>query len=102
MSVVKSIWPVRLYKKPVIAHSSSALLTGTEEHSSLDRRDAYVDTFTPHVMGGVDKLHAEGWTGKGVNIAIVDTGVDYNHPALGKGFGPGYKISYGYDLVGGE
>ncbi len=24
----------------------------------------------------------------------------YRHPALGGGFGPGYKIQFGYDLVG--
>lgn len=27
-------------------------------------------------------------------------GVDYYHPALGGGFGPGYKVRYGRDLVG--
>lgn len=27
------------------------------------------------------------------------TGVDYNHPALGGGFGDGYKIRLGYNLV---
>jgi subtilisin family serine protease len=34
-------------------------------------------------MGGVDKLHAAGIKGKGIKIGVVDTGVDYNHPALG-------------------
>jgi hypothetical protein len=27
-------------------------------------------------------------------------GVDYTHPSLGGGFGPGYKIVGGYDFVG--
>lgn len=27
-------------------------------------------------------------------------GVDYNHPALGGGFGEGHLVRYGYDLVG--
>lgn len=99
MSVVKTVWPVRLYSKPVVAHSSSALISATE-HSSLEARAAYTNTFAPHVMGGVDRLHAEGYTGAGMSVAIVDTGVDYNHPALGGGFGPGFKIAYGYDLVG--
>lgn len=26
--------------------------------------------------------------------------MDYNHPLLGAGFGPGYKIFGGYDFVG--
>jgi hypothetical protein len=33
-------------------------------------------------------------------VAIVDTGVWYYHPALGGGFGPGFKVAGGYDLVG--
>ena len=35
------------------------------------------DIFSMHVMTGVDKLHAQGYNGDGVNIAIIDTGVDY-------------------------
>ncbi|KIM96869.1 hypothetical protein OIDMADRAFT_97136, partial [Oidiodendron maius Zn] len=38
--------------------------------------------------------------GRGVKLAIIDSGVDYLHPSLGGGFGPGYKISFGYDFVG--
>lgn len=59
-----------------------------------------IDDYVPHVMGGVSKLRNQGYSGNGISIAIVDTGVDYNHPALGAGFGPGFKFSYGYDLVG--
>lgn len=58
------------------------------------------DTFAPHVITGVDKLHAEGILGKGIRVAIIDTGVDYLHPALGGGFGPGFKVSHGADFVG--
>lgn len=38
------------------------------------------DAYAPHVMTGVDKLRAEGYTGAGINIAIIDTGIDYNTP----------------------
>ncbi|ORY79333.1 peptidase S8/S53 domain-containing protein [Leucosporidium creatinivorum] len=51
-------------------------------------------------MTGVNKLHDEGYYGKGSIVGILDTGVDYNHPALGGGFGPGYKIAGGYDFAG--
>lgn len=33
-------------------------------------------------MTGVDKLHAAGILGKGVTVAVVDTGVDYMHRAV--------------------
>ncbi|KON86560.1 hypothetical protein AF332_06800 [Sporosarcina globispora] len=28
---------------------------------------------------GVDKMHAENITGKGIKVGVLDTGVDYNH-----------------------
>lgn len=30
----------------------------------------------------------------------MTVGIDYRHPAFGGGFGEGYKVRYGYDLVG--
>ena len=68
------------------------------ESAALKKRDT--DNYAVHQMGGVDKLRAEGYTGDGLFVAIIDTGVDYNHPLLGGGFGPGHKIAYGTDLVG--
>jgi subtilisin family serine protease len=40
-----------------------------------------------------------GSRGAGVTVAIIDTGIDYNHPALGSGFGPGFKVKGGWDFV---
>src|SRR5258706_8688515 len=40
-----------------------------------------------------------GTHGKGVIVAIIDTGIDYTHPALGNGFGPGFKVIGGWDFV---
>ena len=48
----------------------------------------------------MSKLHDQGIYGKGVIVAVVDTGVAYRHPGLGGGFGPGFKVAKGYDLVG--
>lgn len=58
------------------------------------------DVNSPHKMTEVDRLHALGIKGKGVKIAIMDTGVDYRHPALGGCFGEGCKFSFGKDFVG--
>lgn len=54
----------------------------------------------PHMLTGVDKLHAEGMGGQGTRIAIIDSGIDPFHPALGGGYGPGFKVEGGYDFVG--
>ena len=41
-----------------------------------------------------------GTRGEGMRIGIIDSGVDYMHPALGGGFGAGYKVAGGWDFVG--
>ncbi|KAK0384360.1 hypothetical protein NLU13_8447 [Sarocladium strictum] len=56
--------------------------------------------YSMHQWTGVNKLHREGIRGKGAKVAIIDTGIDYTHKALGGCFGPGCKVSGGYDLVG--
>ncbi|TFK67380.1 subtilisin-like protease [Pluteus cervinus] len=58
------------------------------------------NALAPHILTGVDKVHAEGNIGTGVRIAIIDTGIDWKHPTLGAGFGPLNKIIGGFDLVG--
>ncbi|CAF5049990.1 unnamed protein product [Rotaria sp. Silwood1] len=50
-----------------------------------------------HDLTGVDKIHEQLKNfGNGVRVAVIDTGVDYNHPALGGCFGPGCKVAFGY------
>ncbi|TDL71018.1 hypothetical protein E2R56_18470 [Rhodococcus qingshengii] len=41
---------------------------------------------------GVDKLHEEGITGEGIKVAVIDTGVDYNHPDLKDAYKGGYDF----------
>ena len=40
--------------------------------------------------------------GAGLVVAVIDSGIDYNHPALGGGLGPGRKVIGGYDFVNGD
>lgn len=56
--------------------------------------------FPPHLQTHVSELHRLGHFGKGIKIAAIDSVVDCSHPALGGGFGKGYKIGFGRDLSG--
>jgi len=55
---------------------------------------------TPGSFTGSDKINQiYNNEGDSIIIAIIDTGIDYTHPALGGGFGPGYKVIGGYDFI---
>ncbi|TAQ87058.1 hypothetical protein B7494_g4627 [Chlorociboria aeruginascens] len=72
------------------------------DHQTVRPREIAASTAnlaSANEMGGVDKLHQKGIKGKGIKIGIIDTGVDYRHPALGGGFGVGFKIAGGYSFV---
>jgi len=59
------------------------------------------DLYTAIQMTGADIVQNElGYSGMGIKVAIMDTGIDYDHPDLGGCFGPGCRVAYGYDLVG--
>ncbi|HJU14044.1 MAG TPA: S8 family serine peptidase [Candidatus Nitrosotalea sp.] len=47
---------------------------------------------------GAKAARLQGLDGQGTKVAVIDTGVDYNHPNL-SGYGPGGKVVGGYDYV---
>ncbi|KAF6821717.1 serine endopeptidase [Colletotrichum musicola] len=86
---VESVWPSRMIK------------LDPSSPKSLDKRDAAaVPLRDIHKSTGVYRLHEAGILGEGTKVAVVDTGIYYAHPALGGGFGPGFKVEGGFDLVG--
>ncbi|UGW83499.1 MULTISPECIES: S8 family serine peptidase [Bacillus] len=60
---------------------------------SKDAVSPQMDDSAPYI--GANDAWKLGYTGKGVKVAIIDTGVEYKHPDLKKNFGQ-YK---GYDFV---
>ena len=67
--------------------------------------DVEVRAFSATPPANITKIRADqvwsrlGTRGRGVTVAIIDTGVDYRHPALGGCLGPGCKVIGGHDFV---
>jgi subtilisin family serine protease len=80
---VTAVWPVAVIDAPPKGAESSPEL------------------FTALAMTGADVAQSElGYTGDGIKVAVMDTGIDYDHPDLGGCFGPGCRVAYGWDFVG--
>ncbi len=77
-----------LLKSPFSAHRKRQIVNSNS-----------TNTYSPHKMIQADKLHAQNITGKGIRVAVLDSGIDYTHPALGGCFGPGCLVTHGYDWV---
>ena len=69
-----------------VERPAGTLLTGTPT------------AFDP-IVGAAAARQTYGVDGTGMTVAVIDTGVDYNNPALGGGFGPGAKVIAGYDFA---
>lgn len=70
------VWPVTVIPRP----DDEVVWAGTPKApklASLRKRgdEGTEDDFSTHVQTQVDLLRAEGLTGKGVKIAVIDTGV---------------------------
>ncbi|MGG0175789.1 S8 family serine peptidase [Gottfriedia acidiceleris] len=81
-NVVKAVWPnnVVQVEPPKISES------GSQDTKKI----------ATEVFPGINKLHEEGFTGKGIKVGVIDTGIDYNHPDLTDAY-KGYRAQSGVD-----
>ena len=56
----------------------------------------FIENSVPYV--GTEIPRIEGFDGTGIKIAVIDTGVDFNHPDL-FGWGPDGKVIGGYNFI---
>ncbi|KAI9305756.1 peptidase S8/S53 domain-containing protein [Cunninghamella echinulata] len=89
---ISAIYPVNKLSRPDLTM-----------HTFGEDSDYIAEALSPHRLTQVDRVHEElNNMGEGITVGIIDTGIDYFHPALGNGFGKGFKVALGEDLVGNE
>ncbi|CAO3574562.1 unnamed protein product [Mortierella alpina] len=93
---VKNVWHVTVHNVPKVVKVTK------------DVKDP--EAVSPHHMTGVDLAHKQyKLTGKGIKIGVIDTGIDYKHPAFASAgedegcfgrHGKDCRIAHGWDFVG--
>ena len=101
---------------PALRHRYTRAFAGASARVSAEaveqiRRLPYVRRVHPDryvtamLAGSVEQVGAPavwqefGARGAGAVVAVVDTGIDYNHPPRGGGLGPAFKVRGGRDFV---
>ena len=86
-----------------------ALDISQEEAEEIEKLDYIKEVFPNYKVRALltdsvsliraDEVWDLGYTGEGITIAVIDTGIDYTHPDLGGCLGSGCKVIGGYDFI---
>lgn len=80
---------------PTVAYvEQDSTITVTDPIVTTPLTQEYVDSWGVTKIGG-NIAAAAGLTGAGIKIAILDSGIDYNHPDLKDNYKGGYNFAYG-------
>ena len=72
------------------------MIIGVQFFENQSDFQTYLDKSGPYI--GTKTANESGFDGTGITIAVIDTGVDYNHPDL-FGLGDQGKVIGGYDFI---
>jgi len=87
--------PLAIVSGPV-STLTRAVTSGEARDVYPDERLQLLDTASSNAMGGGAALRAKGFTGKGVTVAVVDSGCDATQPDLAK------RVQHNVTLVSNE
>jgi hypothetical protein len=81
--------------------ADAALIRALPYVKAIHRVERFEATAAPRATAAWRKasLVAPSQNGEGITVAILDTGIDYRHVALGGGLGPSFKVVGGWDFV---
>lgn len=82
-----------------VQHNQPRLLEHLEHRCLLAFDDWGLAERLIRLPDAIDAYQDLPLDGAGQTIAVIDSGIDYTHPALGGAFGPGHKVIGGYDFV---
>ncbi len=86
-----------LSAQPVVDIFLDDLLIDDVEHHDHDVTTTLSDV---HQWAGTTYVHdTYGFTGDGQTVAVIDSGIAYDHYALGGGLGEGYRVVGGWDFT---
>ncbi|KAJ3108054.1 hypothetical protein HDU97_002289 [Phlyctochytrium planicorne] len=102
MEGVRRVVPVRIVQRPSYkvhwqGEGVHSFPSSTAPFFQLRRRDINSNNFTGVTSALNDPSSLRGFA---VRVCVIDTGVDFKHPALGGCFGVDCKVAFGYDFVG--
>ncbi len=88
---------------PLIRRAPGVIHVETDDPvQAFETRVAERDSVSVETIGAETAWQEFGVSGAGVTIAVLDSGLDYTHPAFGGAIGPDARVRGGYDFVNGD
>ena len=85
---------------PIDLPTANPLASDADQPDTLSPDRVSPDRVSPDLIDQAAELRqARGIDGGGQTVAVIDSGVAWDHVALGAGYGPGYRVVGGWDFA---